>query len=64
MNEIYVENMEVATSSEPLEVMDLEAAPVTTMEDQSVAYACAGTLGTLGTFSGCIGTLGTYGCAG
>lgn len=64
MNEIYVENMEAASSSESLEVMGMESVPVTTMEDLSVAFACAGTFGTMGCAGGCIGTLGTFGCAG
>ena len=64
MNETFVEEMEIASSSESMEVMNMEAAPVATMEDQAVAFACCGTLGTLGTAGGCIGTLGTLGCAG
>ncbi len=64
MNETFVEEMEIASSSESMEVMDMEAAPVATMVEQDVVFACCGTLGTLGTAGGCIGTLGTLGCAG
>lgn len=45
-------------------VEDLEAAPVAAMEEQVIAFACAGTLGTMGCAGGCIGTFGTFGCAG
>lgn len=64
MNETFVEGMEIASSSESMEVMNMEAASVATIVDQDVALACCGTLGTLGTVGGCIGTLGTFGCAG
>ncbi|GJG30940.1 hypothetical protein PRBRB14_18190 [Hallella multisaccharivorax DSM 17128] len=56
--------MEATSSSESMEVMNMEAAPAADMDEQVVAFACAGTLGTLGTVCGCIGTLGTFGCAG
>lgn len=64
MNETFVENMEATSSSESMEVMNMEAAPAAAMDERVVAFACAGTLGTLGTVCGCIGTLGTFGCAG
>ena len=54
MNETFVEEMEITSSSESAD----------TMVEQDFALACCGTLGTLGTASGCIGTLGTFGCAG
>lgn len=67
MNETFVEEMEIASSSESMEVMNMEAALVATMavsDQDTVVFACCGTLGTLGTAGGCIGTLGTLGCAG
>lgn len=64
MNETFVEEMEIASSSGSMEVMNMEATSVATMAEQDVVLACCGTLGTLGTAGGCIGTLGTFGCAG
>lgn len=61
MNETFVEEMEITSSSESMEVMNMEAAPGDTTVEQDFALACCGTLGTA---SGCIGTLGTFGCAG
>ena len=63
MNETFVEEMEITSSSESMEVMNMEAAPGDTVVEQDFALACCGTLGTLGTASGCIGTLCTFGSA-
>ena len=48
MNETFVEEMEITSSSESMEVMNMEAAPGDTMVEQDFALACCGTLGTFG----------------
>lgn len=64
-NASYLASLEVESSAEPMEVMNLEAAESPLMENQVVeAVNCCGTFGTLGTAGACFGTFGTLGCAG